>query len=132
MHAVSVSARAATIRTRSAAGWESRACCCHQTSRGGSDIPSSGWRRYTARSPAPPDDEQRAALFSAGELAQIEEALLTPDGQSGVFRFKAGARVQGEALNEAHVVIEGGKVRAMCKQRCQWLFSRGTLLRYGT
>lgn len=79
-----------------------------------------------------PDDEQRAALFSAGELAQIEEALLTPDGQSGVFRFKAGARVHGEPLHEAHGVIEGGKVRAMRKQRCQWLFSRGTLLRYGT
>jgi len=132
MHAVSVSARAATIRTRSAAGWESRACCCHQTSRGGSDIPSSGWRRYTARSPAPPDDEQRAALFSTGALAQIEEALLSPDGRSGVFRFKAGARVHGEALDEAHVVIERGKVRAMRKQRCQWLFSRGTLSRYGT
>lgn len=80
----------------------------------------------------PPDDEQRAALFSSGALAQIEEALLSPDGQSGVFRFKAGARVHGEALDEAHVVVEGGKVRAMRKQRCQWLFSRGTLLRYGT
>jgi len=57
---------------------------------------------------------------------------LSPDGRSGVFRFKAGARVHGEALDEAHVVIERGKVRAMCKQRCQWLFSRGTLSRYGT
>jgi hypothetical protein len=79
-----------------------------------------------------PDDEQRATLFNAAELAQIEEALLTPDGQSGVFRFKAGARVHGEALDDAHVVVEGHQVRAMRKQRCQWLFSRGTLLRYGT
>ncbi|MET4617106.1 hypothetical protein ABIA71_002687 [Stenotrophomonas sp. 2619] len=92
---------------------------------------ASPWRQV-ATPLVTPDDEQRAVLFNADERAQMEEALLTPDGQSGVFRFKPGAHVHGEALHETHVVVEHGKVRAMRKRRCQWLFSRGTLLRYGT
>ena len=46
--------------------------------------------------------------------------------------MSAFLRWAGETLHEAHVVVEQGKVRAMRKRRCQWLFSRGTLLRYGT
>lgn len=92
---------------------------------------ASPWRRVDMPLTTP-SEAQRTRLFSDAERAQIEDALLTADGRSGVFRFAPGAHFQGEPLPDAHVVVEHGVPRAMRKQRCQWLFSRGTLLRYGT
>ncbi|WP_411849713.1 hypothetical protein ACLB90_12015 [Stenotrophomonas sp. LGBM10] len=88
------------------------------------------WRRVDAALRTA-SDAQIATLFRRDDAPGIEEALLTPDGRSGIALLKQGATLEGDAGAGGHIVIERGRPRLVVKKKCQWLFSRGHYLQHG-